>query len=253
MKRVAILGCGPAGLLAAHAAQLMHMESDTALFAIKQQSVIQGAQFIHEEIPGLDCGIPVPVMFLKCGTKEGYAEKVYGDALAPCSFDLLPEGEHQAWPMHEVYSTLWDLYSDGINDKRIYPHDIRPLEQEFDLVISTIPRMMLCLRRHSFASQKVYFRQRAALRTTGNFIEYNGDPDALHYRSSHLFGHESTEFGEYNNRASILAQLTEGIKPLSTSCTCHPKTLFVGRFGKWQKGVLVHHAFQEVANALQQL
>lgn len=251
MKRVAILGCGPAGLLAAHAASIAHV--DATIFAVKQRSIISGAQFIHEPIAMLEVGNPSSVRYTKLGTKEGYATKVYADPVAPCSWDLLPEGDHPAWPMTSVYELLWDLYAADVHDKRIYPHDLRPLEEQYDLVICTIPRMTLCMRKHSFASVRVFFRDKAVLGAQGNFIEYNGLPEIPHYRSSRLFGHDSLEFGEVGSWAQQPTDMRVGVKPLSTSCNCHPNTLFVGRFGKWQKGVLVHHAFQEVVDALQQL
>jgi hypothetical protein len=249
MKRVAILGCGPAGLLAAHAASIAHVDSQ--IFAVKQPSVINGAQFIHEPIAMLDVGDPSTVHYTKQGAREGYATKVYGDPNAPCSWDLLPEGDHPAWPMLGIYELLWELYAGDVHDKRIYPHDLRPLEEQYDLVICTIPRMTLCLRKHSFASVRVFFSDRSTFGAMPNFIEYDGRESVEHYRKSRLFGHESLEFGDHAERHR--EGLRAGVKPLSTSCNCHPKTLFVGRFGKWQKGQLVHHAFQDALKALQEL
>jgi len=248
--KVAILGCGPAGLLATHAAQLMHI--NPKVFAIKKPSVINGAQFIHDSIHGLDLGAAQPVDFRKVGDKAGYAFKVYGSRDAECSWDLFPSGELPAWPMHGVYDTLWSLYEELVTDCRLFPSDIRTLESEYDLVISTIPRMTICQRKHDFRSQRVLFSNRAAFRTTGNFIEYNGEVDVPYYRTSRLFGYGSTEFGEHH-KLHVPADMQAGVKPLGTNCDCHPKVVFVGRFGKWQKGVLVHHAFQEAFDALQQL
>jgi hypothetical protein len=259
MKKVAILGCGPAGLLAAHAAHILRV--DAKVFGIKQMSVIDGAQFLHEEIPHLDCGTPKPIKIIKFGTAEGYANKVYGDVGAPCSFDLLQPGEVPAWPMQPTYQLLWDLYSELITNVRLFPADIGVLVNEYDLVISTVPRQLLCKHRgvHEFDSQHVFFAHRAMYRSSEPaYVVYNGN-DGEHedwYRCSKIWGLESTEVSAARLSeadAFVRAYTKHGIKPLSTNCTCDPDVLRIGRFGKWQKGVLVHHAFQEALNALQSL
>jgi hypothetical protein len=253
MKKVVILGCGPAGLLAAHAANLLRMQPK--IYALMKPSVINGAQFVHgdEAIHGLECGEPSVVTYSKLGTRDGYAQKVYGSADAPCSWDSFPEGDQKAWSMHDIYQTLWALYSDAVTDLRVFGSDIAPLEKEYDLVISTIPRMTICVKRHDFTSQRVLFREGVPFRREGNWIEYNGEPTTPYYRTSSLFGHASTEFGEVGSWTVPPAGLQQGIKPLGHDCDCHPKTKFVGRFGRWEKGVLVHHAFQEAFDALQSL
>jgi hypothetical protein len=259
VKKVAILGCGPAGLLAAHAAHIMRL--DTKVFAIKEPSAINGAQFLHEEIPQLDCGTSRPIVIRKFGTAEGYAEKVYGDAGAPTSFDLLQEGEVPAWPMQPLYQLLWDLYSDLIRDVKLFPADIKALLDEYDLVISTVPRPILCKHRglHSFDSQRVFFSPNAMFRTNEpDYIVYNGNSGKHEdwYRCSRIWGLESTEVSTARlseGEAFVRNYKASGTKPLETNCTCWPDMLCVGRFGKWQKGVLVHHAFKEAFDALQSL
>jgi hypothetical protein len=256
MKQIAILGCGPAGLLAAHACR--GTGAAVRVYAIKQPSVISGAQFLHEEIPDLGCGEAQGIFIEKIGTKEGYATKVYGHPDAPCSFDLLETGEHDAWPMLGIYTKLWEMYVDLVRDVRLYPADIKPLMRDYDLVISTVPRPLLCNYpgSHTFPGQAVFFDAKAEMASydEGSFICYNGDSNHDWYRTSSIFGTDSTEYstampGSWPSDKP----LAQGMKPLSSNCNCHKGMLCVGRFGKWQKGVLVHHAYQEVVDALQQL
>src|SRR5262245_15995908 len=84
--RVVVLGCGPAGLLAAHAASLYGC--DVRILSIRQPSIISGAQFLHEHIPGVTGDIDGHVLFMKAGTAGGYAKKVYGNSRIPTSWDL---------------------------------------------------------------------------------------------------------------------------------------------------------------------
>jgi hypothetical protein len=40
--------------------------------------------------------------------------------------------------------------------------------------------------------------------------------------------------------------VNEGFKPISTDCDCCPSLRRIGRFGKWEKGQLTHHAYHQV-------
>jgi len=50
--RIAVLGCGPAGLMSAHAAMVAtESEADLAIFSTKRKSPLYGAQYLHQPIP----------------------------------------------------------------------------------------------------------------------------------------------------------------------------------------------------------
>lgn len=256
MKRVAILGAGPAGLLVKHAASLQRVEAHVYSNAVK--SHIGGAQFLHSSVPDITTAKPDGVIWVhKWGSAAGYAQKVYGSADAPTSFNLFKEGEVPAWSLRAAYDTLWELYggedimpaSGGLKAT-----DVMELQREYDLVISTIPAKALCYEiNHRFPAQPVAFTDHAEY--VGNwedYICYSGDLLEPWYRTSCIFGVGQTEYSA-GARMPALGKSTAGIKPISTDCDCCRGVLRLGRFGKWQKGVLTHHAFQEAMHALQQL
>lgn len=252
--RVVILGCGPTGLLAAYACE---REGHTVeeIYSKKIKSVIPGAVFLHERIPG---GITAPnpdgvIDFFKYGDKEGYAEKVYGNQDADCSWDLFPEGQRPAWSMFNLYNQLWEIYRSRVISCNITSNQVIALVKKSDRVISTVPAKAICFNPdHEFYSQGIYILDKSAYKMS-NTIVYNGSSDDVWYRTSNLFGHGATEstkpFG--NSFAHDLgAKVSRGFKPLRTDCDCHPEVARIGRFGRWEKGILVHHAYKHTIQLL---
>lgn len=243
MRRMAVLGCGPSGLLAAHAAALRGVEP--VIFSKKEPSVITGAQYLHREIPGITNG-GFSLKTVKIGTREGYAKKVYGNPDAPCSWDEIEEGEQEVWSMHDAYKKLWAAYESHIENAYIGCSLLDWLPGEFELVVSTIPVPSLCKNpAHNFEFVEVYIAGKTPSYYPDNTVVMSGDESHMWYRSSRIQGHEGTEA----RRAMTLADRV-GKKPLKTDCDCRPEIHRAGRFGKWTKGVLVHHAYEEVESAL---
>lgn len=244
---VAILGCGPAGLMAAHAAEQLGA-GDVIIYSVPSKSEIHGAQYLHEYIPGLTEAKPDgEVTFIKHGTRDGYAEKVYGRKDAPCSWDHFNGGNYPAWQMDKVYDKLWEKWYDVIIHQIIGPEDIPLLLDENDIVISSIPKPQLCIRGCEFLHKSVWIAPYNSLPhdAADNVVLYNGDPLDHWYRASRLFGHDSTE------SVNPMEGAKPGIKPLSNKCVCWSGEIAkVGRFGRWEKGVLVHDAYKDTMEAL---
>jgi hypothetical protein len=240
-RSVAILGCGPSGLLAAHAvAQMGHRPY---IYSIKKKSVMPGAMYLHERIDGINDYMSPDghVVVRQIGTREGYAAKVYGDPDAPVSWDTFGHGSYPAWSMAEMYDKLWDMYSPFIFANEVTPYILERIRQKHVLTISSIPAKALCKGDHEFAGAKVWISDQAwrELSPDENVILYNGDPTDHWYRTSMIFGHGATESTE------PMPGAFEGIKPTETDCDCQPAVKRVGRFGQWKKGVLVHHAYRQ--------
>lgn len=251
---VAVLGCGPAGLMAAHAAS--QEGATVTIYSIRAKSIISGAQYMHDPIPGLTDETPDGyVTYLKHGTRAGYAEKVYGSRDAPCSWDSFDHGQVPAWRMEYAYNLLWERWESAIVGETIIGDDIDSLIYTHDLVISSVPKPSLCMKgsQHSFTHKDIWIADYNSipLGLDDNVILYNGDPLDHWYRASNLWGHEATE------STTPMTGARKGIKPLTNDCTCHDgKIARVGRFGRWEKGVLVHHAYKnaiEACRALQQV
>lgn len=251
---VCILGCGPAGLLSAFACTQRGF--DVTIISKKQKSTIPGAVFLHEKIPGLTNVKPDGVVyFRKHGTKQGYAQKVYGSPDAKCSWDLFPEGARHAWSMFRMYEYLWDTFEYLIHDRVVTPEFLRK-RYDFDLMISTIPVPSICYQGHRFDSQNVFILNQAVNHRLDNEIVYNGMVKDNWYRMSKIFGHGSTESTiafPWDYEFIQGYKIATGYKPITTDCTCFPHVARVGRFGQWKKGVLVHHAYEQTIKLLEGL
>lgn len=253
MSKVAVLGCGPAGMMAAWVAhQLGH---EIHILAPGQKSVLHGAQYLHDDIPGIEVS-PTLMEYLKVGTRAGYALKVYGSSTAECSWDTYPEGPQLAWPLRAVYELAWERLSKYIVPTNVSARNIGAIVAAHDLVVSTIPKPVTCLLsgKHEFKSQPVWIEGAMPFLDNGlaqnleeNTIMYNGLSEDNWYRFSKIMGSLSTEYAVSMPRAMKV------LKPLSNTCTCHPGLMYIGRYGKWQKNVLVHNAYWEVKYALQRV
>lgn len=260
--RIAVLGCGPAGLLAAHACERSGHEV-TVFSRDRQPSSLSGAQYIHEPIPGLTTEQPDgAVIFHKVGTAEGYAKKVYGRLDAPTSWSIFPEGPRPMWSMSKVYEKLFRDWYEKIMAQEIDAKWLDYLEERrdmFALVISAIPCPVICQKpEHKFPKVNVVFEEHDHKDPNlgDNYIYYSGSESDPWYRSSHVGGLGWYEYGEAvelsaHYRDESPRVLRTGIKPLNTDCNCRPRMIRVGRFGEWRKGRLVHHSFFKTLDALE--
>jgi hypothetical protein len=256
MKPIAILGSGPAGLLAAHAIGLTG--HPIAIFSKRERSHISGAQFLHMAIPELTKPEPDAVITFKMrGSEEMYRQKVYGTLPVPfTSFGGMVDGHTQpAWHMQEVYERLWHEFGNSMNDANITPGWLDENKDDFAAIVSAIPRTALCRSlsgddpvNHEFYSQVVRIAEEAmAQGIENNTVVYDGTRDVSWYRSSMLFGQGGTEWGNGLKPPFDTAPVR---KPVRCTCDCYPDVIKVGRFGKWKKGVLIHDGFTSALKEL---
>jgi hypothetical protein len=247
--KVAVLGCGPAGLVATHAAVLAG--SEVAILSKARKSVLHGAQYLHEPIPEITEEAPRLVHYRLQGTIDEYRQKVYGEQwhgkVSPDEYGT--EQDHNAWDLRGTYDELWDMYGSGVQDVELRPDLVAGLVSKVDLVISTIPAPLLCAvpDQHAFQAQQVW----AAGQQVGSDFPFhchkdtiicNGEESPSWYRMARVFDHTTVE---WPFRPSYSAAVPVN-KPLAHTCTCLPQVLRVGRYGAWQKGLLVHDAFEAV-------
>lgn len=244
--RVHVLGCGPAGLLVAHAA--LQRGHAVTIVSKKVKSPIGGAQFLHSAIPELTEEEPDgSVEFIHWGDEKNYAKKVYQDPSAPTSWGNY-SGDVPIWNMRKAYNELWDRYNDNIVNREVTTQDLaQHRTDDTHLIFSTIPRPVLCthLGQHHFKKQEVWLTYEQG-KPAPNLILYNGDPEYSWYRYSALFSWYSTEWPHEPPNA----QTKKISKPLSHGCDCFPDIHKLGRYGRWEKGVLIHDAYWQAGEII---
>lgn len=252
--RVAVLGCGPAGLFAAHGALLGGAE-DVRIISTKRPSQLYGCQYLHKPIPGLTTSLPRSVLYKLQGEPDSYRAKVYGDHWDGTVSPEDLEDDHLAWDLRATYRNAYAAYSQYIIDSKVYPSDVPSLLKEFDLVISSIPAPVLCVGDHLFRSRAI----KAAGQTDDRALPYdaedgvilcNGEDSPSWYRLSRVFGYSTVEWPEYIEPPISHATVD---KPLDNKCDCWPEVIRVGRYGKWEKGILTHDAFEAALDVVGEL
>jgi hypothetical protein len=171
----------------------------------------------------------------------------------------------RAWSLVDTYKDMWDyMVSDA--DVNIQTVDARGLHDmaeggRFSFIVSSVPRHAVCLAHagliqtpHTFVHQDVRIMNRSVLGDSyDNTIIYDGTPQRSWYRTSRINGVGSTEWGESAPKDLMQTDPVFTVsKPLRHDCDCHHnhKVVFVGRFGTWTKGELVHHAFEKTLKAV---
>ncbi len=244
--KVAILGCGPSGLLAAHAA--VHLGHEPVIYSIAVQSEIHGAQYLHRSIPDITSKKPdAQLTFRKLGLRSGYARKVYGSGVIETSWTKFHDGEeYPACNMREAYDALWSLYCPVIIERIVNAWDLPELIDSYPQVVSTIPASNLCRKPyHEFKRLTISVIGSAPDEVKPDQVVYNGRGSDPWYRACEIFGHRFTEYSH------PISGQPQGFKPISTNCDCfNGRVLKVGRYGKWARGELIHHAYEDVAIAL---
>jgi hypothetical protein len=255
MKKVVILGCGPAGLMAAAAVEDAGYEPVIA--SKKRKSEMYGAQYLHQPIPGHSPETAFDVTYTLNGTFDDYRRKVYGpDLRIPVSPEDLQEN-HEGWDIRSTYDSLWQRYADSITHTPFESHAevsaflLRLAEEEAVAhFISTIPAPLLCSHPgHSFQAQKIWAVGDAPERgifspitSDLNTVTCSGLQDDSWYRKSNIQGYNSVEWSARRARPP-LDGVTDVLKPLGTNCDCLPSVHRLGRYGMWSKGVLSHEAY----------
>jgi hypothetical protein len=247
-KRAAVLGCGPAGLFAAHA--LAQDNWDVTIFSKKRRSEMFGAQYLHAPIPGLTVGRSREVHYRLNGTVDAYREKVYGRRSGiSVSLEALTS-RHPAWDIREAYAAAWSVYAERIiNIPQISPEwviqELHPLR--YDRVVTSIPATELCSEVHVFDSQQVWAIGDAPERgvfapysPTRETVECDATREVGWYRASNIFGYTTMEWP--SGRKPPFDGVAPVTKPISTDCDCFSNFIRVGRYGTWTKGVLSHTA-----------
>lgn len=255
MSKVAVLGCGPAGLLVAHAVE--QCGHDPVIFSIYEKSVIPGSQYLHEPIPGVTDMYPEnTVQYVRMGTARGYAKKVYGDPDRNTGWENYLN-MYPSWNVIRAYDKLWDRFRTRIAHMAIVPGDVKDIMRHYDTVISTLPAPKVCQKMadHTFDGSRYWIKTMPTeqIDRGHDIVIYNGMPDDPWYRWSILGDVCSIEYSSPPPSAPSEEGWLSGFKAVSTDCDCHPGLVRAGRWAEWRHGVLLHHAYHKALATAREL
>lgn len=245
--QVAIIGGGPAGLAAAHAAA--GLVDAVHIYAPKLMTPQRGPIMLHRPIPGINDSQPDGYVrqIVIGGSILDYRLRLYGDVNIKINGDILEPGFH-TWRVPSTYQKMWDLYNHRIIDRIISPSQLDALAEHYDLTISTAPAPNLCQNpTHEFRSVPIDIVLKASYpNQPANTVIYNSYDHIPWVRSSRIFEAEVTEYkpGEGPDGCTRIN------KPLSTDCDCHPGVLRTGRMGKWHNETWIDHSYYDTRTAL---
>lgn len=253
-NKVAVLGCGPAGIFATHA--LIRKGYDVTIYSKCRKSEMYGAQYLHAPIPLLTPSDeePVDLQYKLEGSAAEYREKVYGSIPVKVSPEALTM-HHQAWDIRAAYDAGWNMYSSIVTDTLITPEWMTSGElDQYGTVVSSVPLPTLCEAKdaHEFHAARIWAMgdaprrgQYAPYRPPVATVECDGTRDRGWYRASNIHGHVTVEW-PYAKKPP-LPGVAEVIKPIYSTCDCYMRKPWrfvkVGRYGVWSKGVLSHQAY----------
>lgn len=242
MKYITILGCGPAGLLAAHAVEQAGLEP--VIFSKKVKSEIPGSQYFHEPVPGVTDVYPEnTVQYIRMGTAEGYAKKVYGDPARPCGWEHYMN-MYPSWHVPKAYDRLWDRFESRVKDITITEEDLEALVAPDNPIITTLPAWTICLKRdegHVFEGPPYWIKPLPVppLDAGRDIFIYNGLEQDFWYRWSIIGDRCAVE------STTPMEGAIQGIKAVTTNCDCWPTVTRAGRWAQWKHGVLLNHAYRD--------
>lgn len=266
--RAAVLGYGPAGLIAAKT--LVDEGHEVEVLGAGGKSVIGGAQYLHAPILNSE-HVTEPegyIEFVKIGDRDGYAGKIYPNVDVDVSWDHY-EGRVPAWALGPVYDVLWNHFADNLIHDEFNGVSLGGLvnTERYEIIFSSIPAHALCMHPfHDFPRVNIALTPWSPIKGVNNVVLYSGRAEDVWYRTSTIFGECWSEFGgaqiETAVYANIVADLQDdhpeeyqvhhGYKPLGTNCDCHPEVVRIGRFGLWDRQVLLHHVPDQVRAALKE-
>jgi hypothetical protein len=252
IMKVIVIGAGPAGLAAAHAAVGLH--SEVTILAPAKMTPQEGPLLLQRPIPGINTDHPDGTIqqYVIGGSILDYRHKLYGDINIGINGDILVPQYH-AWKHRETYEKLWNTYSTYITDYKLTPREMRAIHRDADLVVSTASAKDMCTLDHNFLFKEVAVTPDYSYPDQpDNTIIFNAAKEPAWVRSSRVFGVPVTEWALHDTLTEQGLPSNARIirKPISTDCDCYPNILRTGRFGAWKNEVWVDTAYWDTYGAI---
>lgn len=254
---IAILGAGPSGMMAAHAASQCGAHVDIIDAAPDQSRRNSGVYYLHD-----DCDLLLDSVQIRQGLlgghilsldeiQEAYGMKVYGKSVAKTSvLEPLRHPIITGYNSGQAIDRLWDMYGLRVHKNKINGIDDVPnLMREFDQVISTIPAYILYPELDKYEFVETHIKVGKAP-VDEAFIFYNINEHCDWYRCSAMFGIFIQEFG-FGKKAPVDESLFDKYvtvkKIIGDGVTSTLEGLHLtGRYGAWNKKFLTHDVYYDV-------
>jgi hypothetical protein len=255
--KVAVVGCGPAGLAAVHAAA--GMGANVVIFSPGESSPQKGPLILQRPIPAITNDHPDAYIrqIVIGGSILDYRYKLYGDINISIQGDMLRDGYH-CWNHIKAYNRLWNKYMKRGRtnpyitriDKELDGDELYTMQNEFDLVVNTAPLKNLCYNpTHEFMFKQVEitFGHSYPEQPPDTTI-FNAGHEYEWVRSAWLLGNSCTEW-LVGTAPPELNPFTIR-KPIRHECNCFPRVLGTGRFGAWRNETWVDTAYYDTRDAI---
>jgi len=251
--RVAVLGCGPAGLLCALAVE--QAGHTPVIYSRKHKSDIPGSQHLHG--PVLNVTSPYAegtIQFIRIGNARDYALKVYGDPERETGWDNYLQ-VYPSWNVQRAYDKLWDHFDRQIHHIDVDPDVVRFVVKDFGPghVISTLPAQEICINQgHRFDGQRYYIKTLPTPEADREheIVVYNGMLEDHWYRWSILGGKCTIE----STQPFPGEEVVTGYKAVNNDCDCFQDYVHrCGRWAEWRHGVTMYNAYNKAGEIARNL
>lgn len=255
--RVAILGAGLAGMVAAKAVMDAGGKVEK-IITDKLAGGFPGFVYLEED---LGLGLKEQNFIVKReGSKEVYAQKRQGlEDIDRSSWDKFPPKMYRAYNPKEAYVELLRIFGpvleyDRFEEGAVESRAVLRLLDNYDLVISTIPKPTMFPFLSYNGVEGLLVKTRKALNSVDKqVVIYNGDYNSVWSRVSNLWGERWYEY--YHHKSSGYKVEISGrdtviptVKPNGHSGTAYvPENLILeGRLGRWERSRKVIDTYYRV-------
>ncbi|MEK6860830.1 MAG: hypothetical protein AABY07_02555 [Nanoarchaeota archaeon] len=254
--RIAILGAGPSGMMAAHAA--FQCGSLVDIFDSNPDQIRRnsGVYYLHDDCDLLLDSVDIKQTILGIELlsldqiSEIYTKKVYGNIAGVSKVSVLDAIKNptvKGYNAGQAISRLWDLYGERVREVKITNLDhVLSLLNSYDKIISTIPAGIL-YPDYKYESVNVLIKSSVAP-LSDSFIFYNVNLNCNWYRCSAIFGIFTQEY-DYGviEQNELNCQYRMVKKVVGNGIKSNIENLFlVGRYGAWRKSTLTHNVYYDV-------